>query len=682
MASEVNLQEFVAGFVLEAEEHLHLVNRNLVSVTEAIKVGRFDPRAVRELFRSLHTIKGLASMVGAGSIADIAHELEGILRAADRASGQLSESALDLLLKGTRAIEERVKVIPKVGVTGIPKASPRLLEELIHFQSNDHSTLQASPKKELELPDEILRALSPGDLEQALQGMAAQRQLVLIDFAPSTENIAAGLNITSVRERINKLAELIKVTPHSSPDAPTGIAFYLLILTDLEPQIVARTVGINENSLHLVQAKNITPSQPNEKNEYVALPEPDVFETSEVNLASNESSSVRVDIRKLDEILERLSDLIVTRSKLSHVLAKMTSLGVDTRELTVVVSENGRQLKRLRKAITHARMVSLSELLQRLPLIVRGLTKDTDKAVDIFIQAGSAEVDKAVADKIFPAIVHLVRNAVDHAIETKSERKQMGKDETGVITIHCDDSSGTTLTITVKDDGRGIDRKSVARHSDLPVAKSDDELLRQICISGLSTRDDVTLTSGRGMGMDIVKKTMEMLGGAIKLSTQEGKGTSFVMHVPVSITIVDVLSFISGDQVFVSPVAMIDEILEVNPAQLPSSPVLIKNGLQPRLLKRRGETIPFLVLDSILKNQPDRFLPTRALVVNHLNGTVAFGVDRLLGQQEVVIRPLEDSLVQVKGMNGAADLGDGHPTLVLDLASLGAEFTAIKEVSL
>lgn len=679
MASGSSMQEFVTGFIMESEEHLHSINKNLVAVAQALNGGRLDPRSVRELFRSLHTIKGLASMVGAGPIVDISHEMEGILRTADRSGGQLTEAALDLLLVGTKAIEERIGIVSKHGVSGIPKAPARLLADLIQFQSSAQPQLKAKSSAELNLPEEILRSMSASDTEQAQQGIATHRKLILIDFEPSPERAAQGLNITSVRERLAKIAELVKVAPHASGSAPTGIAFYLLVLSDLSPSDVANALSLALEAVCEVQPKEIS-SIVVDHSEQPAF-EDDLFETENTS-TDLENSSIRVDIRKLDEVLERLSELIVTRSKLTKIVAKLSAAGADTRELNTVVAENGRQLKRLRAAITEARMVSLSELLQRLPLVVRGLTKSSDKKVDIFIQAGSAEVDKAVADKIFPAIVHIIRNSVDHAIESKAQRKKSGKDETGVITVNCDDSSGTTLTITIKDDGTGIDREAVARKCGQSVAKTNDELLRQICTPGLSTREDVTLTSGRGMGMDIVKKTVEMLGGGMALQTAEGTGTTFTIRVPVSITIVDVLSFESAGQIFVAPVAMIDEIVEVDPEKLPPSPALNKSGPQPRLLNRRGDTIPFLVLDSVLNNRPDQIIPNRALVVNQLNGAVAFGVDRMLGQQEVVIRPLDDSLVRTRGMNGAADLGDGFPTLVLDLASLGAEFATTPEVKL
>jgi two-component system chemotaxis sensor kinase CheA len=196
--------------------------------------------------------------------------------------------------------------------------------------------------------------------------------------------------------------------------------------------------------------------------------------------------------------------------------------------------------------------------------------------------------------------------------------------------------------------------------------------LQQISTAGLSTSETVNYTSGRGMGMDIVKRTVELLGGSLSLKTTEGKGTTITIRVPVTVTIVDVLSFVSGGQVFVAPVAIVDEIVELNPALSVSLPTPGQTGPQPRLIQHRGKTIPLFVLDAILNGDAQSAVPLKALVVNQARGAIAFGVDRMLGKQEAVVRPLDDALVRVTGLSGATDLGDGRPTLVLDLAMLGA----------
>lgn len=666
MPAQVNLEEFVAGFLIEADEHLHTVNRNLVAVAEAVKNRRRDPRAVRELFRSLHTIKGLASMVGATPVVDVSHEMEGILRAADRGGGRLSDGELDALLQGTRAVEERVRAISKGGVQACPPAPRHVLEALVSIQNAQNDAARPAVVQ-LSLPDDIQRSLSAADREQLLQAASLGRRVVLLEFQPSAEKAAAGLNITAARAHLAKLGDLVKVVPRSAPAAPTGIAFFLLLVTAAEDAALAEAIG---GSPAAVEQVTVTLSKTSDS---APPPDPDLEPAQDAAAADY---SIRVDVRRLDEALEQLSALIVTRFKLSRAAADLATAGADTRELGTIISEHTRQLERLRTALTKARMVLLSELLQRLPLVVRGLTKDTAKSVNFVLRAGTAEVDKAVADRIFPAVVHLVRNAVDHALETRAERQRANKPEAGNLCITCDDSSGTSLVLTVSDDGRGIDREAVATRLGQPPAHNDYELLRQIAMPGLSTRDDVTHASGRGMGMDIVKRTIEALGGTLQLQTRAGQGTSFTLRVPVSVTIVDVLSFVSSGQVFVAPVAMVDEIIEIDPARLVKAPVPSRTGLEPHLVRRRGETIPLFGLGSLLERRPRQDdVSARALVVMQETGAIAFGVDRMLGQQEAVVRPLDDVLVRVPGITGATDLGDGRPTLVLDLATLGRAVT-------
>jgi two-component system chemotaxis sensor kinase CheA len=276
-----------------------------------------------------------------------------------------------------------------------------------------------------------------------------------------------------------------------------------------------------------------------------------------------------------------------------------------------------------------------------------------------------------VAERLFPALVHLVRNAVDHAIETPDERVRRGKPPEGLLKISCAARSDTWLELLVEDDGRGIDREAVARKARREVPTSEAALLELLCEPGLSTREVATTTSGRGMGMEIVKRTIEQLGGELFLRTQLGAGSTFILRVPLSLSIVDGFSFECREQRFVVPVASVDEIIEVDDAALVHSPASKRDGGRVAMLERRGEVVPLLSLAAVL-GLSEAGADRKALIVRRGAEAVAFAVDRMLGQQEVVVRPLDDALVRVRGVAGATDLGDGKPTLVLDLAGLGA----------
>jgi two-component system chemotaxis sensor kinase CheA len=282
-----------------------------------------------------------------------------------------------------------------------------------------------------------------------------------------------------------------------------------------------------------------------------------------------------------------------------------------------------------------------------------------------------------VAERIFPAIVHLVRNAVDHAIEPPEERLRLGKPEKGQLRLTCVQRSNTQLELEIRDDGRGVDAARVAARAGRDQPRSSAELLELMCLRGLSTRDEVTTTSGRGMGMDIVRRTIvDELGGELMLDTRAGVGTSFVLRVPLTISIVDAFTFEAAGERFCVPVSAIEEILDVDHARLVQGPGTAgERSTSLGMLERRGETLPFVALSRVLHRAAG---PSgKAFVVRRNGEPMAVAVDRLIGQQEVVVRPLEDALIRSPGITGATDLGDGRPTLVLDLYTLAGGATAV-----
>jgi two-component system, chemotaxis family, sensor kinase CheA len=274
-------------------------------------------------------------------------------------------------------------------------------------------------------------------------------------------------------------------------------------------------------------------------------------------------------------------------------------------------------------------------------------------------------------------IVHLVRNAVDHAIETPDERVRRNKPEEGLLRISCRAHSNTRLELTVSDDGRGIDRQAVARKAGKPVPETDAALLDLLCMPGLSTRDVATTTSGRGMGMEIVKRiVIDELGGELELATQPGTGTTFTLRVPLTISIVDAFAFECAGQRFVVPVSTVDEIVEVEHSDTVSVPASLDGLPHLDVILRRGQAVPVVSLASVFHMTGEGGTAQKAIIVRRAGIPIAFAVDRMLGQQEVVVRPMNDALIRTPGVSGATDLGDGRPTLVLDLVALGASLSA------
>ncbi len=700
MTNSLDREEFVAGYLAEVDEHLRSANANLLAVDEALKKGESHHRMVRELFRSLHTVKGLSAMVGVEPVVDIAHEMENILRTADRAGGRLARDIVDLLLQGMRAIEQRVQAFSqRKPVAAAPAA---LLAALADLRPGS-DPFAGGVAAELTLDPEILAKLSRSETDELTEGLRRGRRVLRVDFVPSSTSAATGTTITTVREKLATRATIVKVVPRAMPrseGAPGGLSFAILLITDDADDALAGAAGIDAAGISVLG----TPTVPVVAETIPVDPAFEALLDEETDTAAGDagvrSDFVRVDVQRLDDALEKLSALVVTRFRLSRAVNALREHGVDVRDILSIVADSGRQLADLRGSITRARMVSVSELLERVPLIVRGMSRSTGKSVRLKIDAGRAELDKAVAERVFPAIVHLVRNAVDHAIESAEERRALGKPEEGTVTVSCFEHSDSQLELIVSDDGRGIDPVAVAHRAKREVPRDARGLLELITLPGLSTLDKATSSSGRGMGMDIVRRiAVDTLGGDLLLRTELNVGTSFTLRVPLSISILDSFSFECARQSFVVPVAVVEEIVELRPELVFRGPVLERKRrhgpsgkgrerpeydddgniiqspkIESRLLRRRGEVVPLFSLSQMFALPSDSVMSQgfyeKALVVRRQGTLYAFAVDRMIGQQEVVVRPLEDPLVKVTGVAGTTDLGDGKPTLVVDLIGL------------
>lgn len=658
MSDPLNSAEFVDGYLAEAEEHLSVARACLLAIDEAHKKGLLSPGPVRRLFRSIHTIKGLSGMVGAEPVVDIAHEMETLLRGAEQSGSGLSPLAVDAISRGLVAIEERNRSLSRrEALSPAPRA---LLDELGAIQTRAAPPL---PTGTLLLEPALLAKLSSSEQGQLLQGVREGRRALRVDFVPSPERSAEGFNITRVRERMAALGEIVKVLPFTllGPDGGSGkVAFALLVSTRASDGEVADVVGARPDAVQVLASAST---------QDLSGAEGAPFEHSIEEMApapGRERSFVRVEVSRLDDALERLAALIVSRSRLERACSAVAQ-GGSSRELSATLAEHGRQLRQLRAAVMRARMVSMAEALDRAPLLVRGLTRSAHKSVQLTIDVGQSEVDKAVADRLFPAIVHLLRNAVDHAIEHPAERRRKGKPEEGVLSVRCWEESGSRLALEVRDDGRGIDPVKVAQRAGVPVPGDAAELLALIARPGLSTLEQATHLSGRGLGMDIVKRLIvDELGGSWQLSTEVDRGSCFTLTVPLSVTVLEAFSFLCADRTFVIPVSAVETLAGIEPALVTSAPHPGGAGLAVRMLQHAGGSVPLFSLGSLLGLPAASPGSSKAIVVRREAELFAFEVDRMLGQQEIVVRPLTDPLVMVEGVTGSTDLGDGKPTLVLD----------------
>ena len=679
MTDQVDLREFVAGFVAESDELIAAANAALLDIEAGNLAGAPRPRAIRELFRALHTLKGLAGMIGVEPIVELAHGLEGLVRTADRAGSALARDAVDVSLRGVAAIAARVRAVAEQRA---PAAIPaELLDAIAAAAAADGDSQRrpaASAVADAVNPPGWDTGLLPGDRQLLAAAWRAGHRVWRMSFVPSEANAGRGVTIGSVRARLAELGEVIKVVPRGTPGQASSIAFDLLIASAAPADALAQAAATTPDQLVALTAppESLAPeppaarAEPNHSALAASAGDGDAG-TSDERGAVLGRALVRVELARLDELQDQLSLLIVSRFRIEREVAALAERGADVRALREIANLQGRQLRDLRRAILRARMVRVTEVLEPLALLVRSLGRSAQKEVRLEIEARDTELDKAVADRLLPALIHLVRNAVDHAIEPADERVARGKPSAGTIRVSCLDVGGSRIELTVQDDGRGIDRRAIAARSQRAI--DDDAALLDVLTSpGFSTRDVVTRTSGRGVGMEIVRRIATGdLGGELAMSTTPGAGTAFTLRVPLTIAVVDVFSFACGVQTFVVPVSSVEEIFELRPGQDLLPPAAPGASSPVRLAERRGQAVPLRSLGSLLAID-DGAAARKAIVIRRQGAPLGFTVDRMLGRHEVVVRPVDDELVKVPGIAGSTDLGDGRPTLVLDLYALGA----------
>ena len=656
MSDRVDLQEFVGGFVAEAVELVAAASESLKEIEAANAAGTTRPKSVRDLFRALHTIKGLAGMIGVEPIVEIAHAMETLVRAAERSGGRLRPGAVEVCIQGVQAISDRVRAVAEQRT---PAPAPeRLLEALAATDASSEEPSAPPP-----IAKDWDGRLSQGERQQMFVALRSGEHVWSLTFEPTEDKSARGISIATVRTKLGELGELIKVAPRTMPGEAgrTRVAFDILMTSEAPVTELAELAATAPEDIHAISL----PDEP--------APDPMAVDDISDDVTPVGRATVRVELSRLDDLQEQLSLLIVSRFRFEREVAALAERGIDVRRLREVAEMQTRQLRDLRRAILRARMVRVSEVLEPLSLLVRSLARPGLKELRFELDAANAEVDKAVADRLLPAIIHLVRNAVDHAIEPIEERRRAGKPPVGVLRVACREVGGHQLELEVSDDGRGIDRAAVARRAGREI-ENDEELVDVLTTPGFSTRDVVTQTSGRGVGMEIVRRVIVAdLGGELSLSTEPGQGTTFRLRVPLTIAIIDVFSFQCGAQSFVVPVNTVEEIFELSRDRQVQPPSRGSAGeVVVSLVERRERPMPIVSLGALL-DIDDGLRAQKALVIRRNGEPLGFTVDRMIGRQEVVVRPLEDPLVHAVGIAGATDLGDGHPTLVLDLAELGEQ---------
>ncbi|HKR10851.1 MAG TPA: chemotaxis protein CheA [Pyrinomonadaceae bacterium] len=622
--------QFLDDYYTECDEHLVSIRRSLVTLEDEVDERAVDRAVLDNLFRSFHTLKGISGMVGLGAAEQLAHHLESYLR-------ELREGTLTLSAPGFEALAGGVSLLEAV-------INARRHDQPIPSIDEIVDRLQMVSAESRESDSEI-------PVESETPEIVTTVKRLQVEFTPTAELAARGVNVNSVRARLQEIGELLLAKPIVK--GAGEIAFQFVVATDAEETVLKsfEADGLVFEPLHEETIQKTKESQP-----------------APATIAP--ATVVRVDLDRLDELMRIIGELVISRTRLEDQvteLKRVTPAAV-WRPLQETSVSLTRQLRDLRESVMRVRMVQIGEIFERMTFVVRDLARENGKKIIVQLSGGETEIDKFLVERMMDPFMHLVRNAVSHGFETVAEREAQGKRSEGLLTLSAT-TAGERIVIKIADDGRGIDRNLVlARAKDRGLSDAHSEiddatLLDLICTPGFSTREDADRESGRGVGMDVVKRAIEELGGNLSLATRRGEGTTFTIELPLTLAIAEALIVSVNGQRFAVPQSAVREVLEVHS----SSTNVLENN---EIISYRGKVLPLLRLARVFEMNEQRGSKFHVLVIGEETNPVGLAVDRILGQREIVVRAIKDPLAQSKGIAGATELGDQRVVLILDTGAL------------
>ena len=628
---------FMDDYFAEADEHLLAIRRCLLML-DAAQGADVPPAVLEELFRSCHSLKGISAMVELREAELLAHHMESGLRAIRQGDVALDGRNLDTLLAGANALEAVIVAKRQ----GVPVPSEELAIAALSALASSQVAVRRPPA---DAPDSIGNA----------RGWT-------VTFVPSPELVARGVKVDTIRARLLEFGKIRSVTPRVQ--AGGGISFEFDVESGDEASLSAlRTDGVSYESLPL-------PVSPAQADAAAAGGDPSTSPRAWEVASGAPGNIVRVDLTRLDDLMRVAGDLVVTRSRLEDTLRRVER-HVPAREFRSLQEHDSlmeRQLRDLREGIMRVRLVPVGEVFRRMPFVVRDLARDSGKRVQLEITGQGTEIDKFLIERMMDPILHLVRNAVGHGIETVERRVAAGKPPDGTIRLSAS-TVGESVIIEIADDGAGIDIAAIAQRAPAKGIRTEEGVLDSrvlldiICASGFSTRDEADRISGRGVGMDVVRGTVQELGGTLEVATEPGRGTTFTITLPLTLAVIDAIIAHIGDQTFAVPQSAIQEVIEVDPGS-------VRAFERNELLTYRGRALPMVRLERLFHIDTAKRPRLHAIVVGTGLSAVGLLVDRVAGHREIVVKTITDPLIRVEGVSGATELGDGRLVLILDVSAL------------
>lgn len=665
-------------FLAEAEEIIEKLNLELMALGDLVESGRQDPDLLNGIFRGAHSLKGLSGMFGFDDITGLSHHMESLLDALRLGKLSLSGSLVEVLFDAVEALTRLVDGKGEGNETQVD-VSPlmRRIDTILHGEPEVNS----NPLAQSGIDPELLKVLTEYEESRLLDNLKQGRHLLLVEV--SFDLGSFDVRLADISDLLKTKGEVISTLPCSGA-TPDQIGFRLLFGSTVglqEVKALSAAFGAKVESATDGGAKSESAGEvlfetpPPEPAVKAALPPVQVaeepVETGGGSLRSI-SQSVRVDIEKLDLLMNIVGELVLSKGSIAAIAAQLRMEGpVDlASQLQKATRSLERRLDELQKGVMEVRMVPVAQLFDKMTRIVRRVSQEQGKKVQLQIDGSETELDKLIVEELSDPLMHMIRNAIDHGIETPAERRASGKPEQGCIALTAV-QKGNHVVISVQDDGRGIDPEKVRRKAvqkgliNDGVEISREEVFQLLLAPGFSTRDEVSDLSGRGVGMDVVKNNIHALSGMLEMDSQVGLGTLMTITLPITLAIIKALIVKVCERTYAIPINSVLETLMVEPDH-------VRTIERRAVIDLRESTLPLLWLDEVfaLPTTIDRDKKFFVTVVGLAEKRVGIVVDELLGQQDVVIKSLSSALATVKGIAGAAELGNQKTILVLDIGGL------------
>ncbi|MHC9003435.1 chemotaxis protein CheA [Enterobacter sp. P82] len=630
----MDMNDFSQIFFTEAEELLAEMEQHLLQ----LDLSAPDQEQLNAIFRAAHSLKGGAATFGFTALQETTHLLENLLDQARAGERTLSRSIINLFLE---------------------------CKDIMQAQLEAYQSSQEPDEASYRYICEALREIA---LEGQQPSTPAEPAPKPTSTAQETETtLLVTLRNVEAREQATLRDELTNMGEVKDVEATSDSMTVALRTTASADDITAVLCFVLDSKQIEIQPAESDPL-PAPVQTPAALPETVVKKTPPAPRPANqESGSIRVAVSKVDQIINQVGELIITQAMLSQLSRTLDPASYDL--LSGCVAQMERNTRELQESVMSIRMMPMDYVFSRFPRLVHDLGSRLNKEVELTLKGGSAELDKSLIERIIDPLTHLVRNSLDHGIEEKEVRTAKGKPVTGNLTLSAEHHGGN-IVIEVSDDGAGLNREKIlakARSQGMTISDtmSDDDVWMLIFAAGFSTAESVTDVSGRGVGMDVVRRNILAMGGHVDVLSTPGAGTTIRIILPLTLAILDGMLVKVGDEIYVLPLGAVMESLR------PTDEMLCRFVGEERLLQVRGEYLPLVLLRQRLSVAGEAPADDGIVVIVQSAGCrYALWVDQLIGQQQVVVKNLEHNYRKVPGVSAATILGDGSVALILDVVEL------------